>query len=211
MAYDLEEQEQLDVIKDWWKKNGITVLVGVAVFVAVVAGIQGWRYYQNSQRQQAAVAYEALQSAVQNKDIKRIRETAGQLIEKYSGTPYAARAALLAATANYDSGDVKSAKAQLQWLIENAKEAGARDIAHLRMAGILLDEKSYADAMKLLEQKHEGSFDGLFLDMKGDVLAAEGKTAEARAAYEAALKKMDEKSAYRQLVQIKLDGLGARG
>ncbi|MGE5027939.1 MAG: tetratricopeptide repeat protein, partial [Betaproteobacteria bacterium] len=129
----------------------------------------------------------------------------------YPGTPYATRAALLAAGANLESGDAKSAKAQLQWVTEHAKEEGARDIARLRLAGILLDEKNYAETMKQLESPHEKAFDGLFADLKGDTLAAQGKMGEARAAYQAALDKMDEKSAYRQVVQMKLDGLGARG
>lgn len=211
MAYDLEEQEQLDVLKGWWKSNGTTVLLAIGVFAAVVAGIQGWRHYQKNQQQQAALVYEAVQSGAQTKDLKRIRDAAGQLIEKYPSTPYAARAALLAAGANYDSGDAKSAKAQLQWVTEHAKEEGARDIARLRLAGILLDEKNYAEALKQLESQHGKAFDGLFADLKGDVLVAQGKTADARAAYKAALEIMDEKSIYRQVVQMKLDGLGARG
>ncbi len=210
-AYDLEEQEQLDVLKDWWKRNGNTVLLGIATFVVAVGGMQGWRYYQNSQRQQAALVYETVQTGVQNKDVKRVRDAAGQLMEKYPATPYATRAALLAASANQEAGDAKSAKAQLQWVAEHAKEAAARDIARLRTAGMLLDEKNYAEAMKQLESKHEPAFDSLFSDLKGDVLVAQGKAADARAAYQAALDKMDEKSAYRQLVQMKLDGLGARG
>jgi len=211
MAFDLEEQEKVDELKAWWKTNGTTVMLAVAVFAAVVAGIQGWRVYQNNQQRQAALAYEAVQSGVQNKDSKRIRDAAGQLIEKYPGTPYASRSALLAAGVNYETGDAKSAKAQLQWVIDHAKEEGARDIARLRLAGILLDEKSYEEAMKTLEGSHEKTFDGLFSDLKGDVLAAQGKMADARVAYKAALEKMDEKSAYRQVVEMKLDGLGERG
>ncbi|MBU1691455.1 MAG: tetratricopeptide repeat protein [Gammaproteobacteria bacterium] len=211
MAYDLEEQEKVDELKAWWKKNGMTVMLAVAVFAAVVVGMQGWRAYQHSQQRQAALAYEAVQNGVQSKDIKRIRDAAGQLIEKYPGTPYASRAALLAAGVNYESGDAKSAKAQLKWVVEHAKEEGARDIARLRLAGILLDEKSYEEAMKTLEGSHEKAFDGLFSDLKGDLLTAQGKMADARVAYKAALEKMDEKSAYRQVVEMKLDGLGERG
>ena len=211
MAYDLEEQEQLDVLKAWWKRNGNAVLLGIAAFAAVVVGIQGWRYYQKNQQQQAAMVYEVVQGGIQGKDIKRIRNAAGQLIEKYPGTPYASRAALLAAGANYESGDARSAKAQLQWAIDHAKEDGVRDIARLRLAGILLDEKSNEEALKVLESQHGQAFAALFADLKGDVLAAQGKVADARAAYKAALEKMEEKSPYRQVVQMKLDGLGANG
>ena len=211
MAYDLEEQEQLDVLKAWWKRNGNTVLLGIAAFAAVVVGIQGWRYYQRNQQQQAAMVYEVVQGAIQNKDIKRIRTAAGQLIEKYPNTPYAARAALLAASANYESGDAKSAKAQLQWLTEHAREDGARDIARLRLAGILLDEKNDEEALKVLDSPHGQAFVGLFADLRGDVLVAQGQVADARAAYKTALANLDEKSPYRQVVQMKLDGLGEKG
>lgn len=210
-AFDLEEQEKLDELKAWWKANGTKVMLAVAVVASVAAGTQGWRVYQKSQQHQAALAYETVQNGVQSKDTKRIREAAGQLIEKYPGTPYASRAALLAAGANFESGDAKSAKAQLQWVIDHAKEEGARDIARLRLAGILLDEKNYDEAMKTLAAPHEKAFDGLFSDLKGDVLMAQGKMVDARAAYQAALEKIDARSAYRQVVEMKLDGLGERG
>lgn len=211
MSFDLEEQEKIDELKAWWKQNGSTVLLGIAVFVAILGGMQGWRYYQKSQQQQAAQVYEAVQNGVRAKDKTRVRDAAGQLIEKYPGTPYATRAALIVAGINYELGDAKSAKAQLQWVIEHAKEDGARDMARLRLAGLLLDDKSYAEAMKLLEAQHQKSFDGLFADLKGDVLAAQGKVADARTAYQTALEKIDEKSTYRQIVQMKLDSLGAHG
>jgi predicted negative regulator of RcsB-dependent stress response len=208
MAYDLEEQEQIDAIKAWWKQYGNTVLLSVAVFVAIVAGIQGWRYYQNKQTVQAAGLYEMLQGAADSHDVSKVRQVAGQLIEQYPRTAYATRAALLAAKSNHDSGDAKSAKAQLQWVLDHAGSDEVRDTARLRLAGILLDEKNHAEALKLLDNKHDAAFDGLYADLKGDVLLASGKEAEARASYKLALEKIDPASAYRGLVQMKLDGLG---
>jgi len=208
MAYDLEEQEQIDAIKAWWKQYGNTVLLSVTVFVAIVAGIQGWRYYQNKQTVQAAGLYEMLQGAVDSHDVNKVRGMAGQLIEQYPRTAYASRAALLAAKSNYDSGDAKSAKAQLQWVLDHAASDEVKDAARLRLAGVLLDENSHAEALKLLDTKHGAAFDGLYADLKGDVLLASGKGAEAQASYKLALEKIDPTSAYRGLVQMKLDGLG---
>lgn len=208
MAYDLEEQEQIEAIKAWWKQNGNTVLLSVAVFVTIVAGIQGWRYYQNKQTVQAAGLYEVLQGAADSNNVIKVREVAGQLIEQYPRTAYASRAALLAANANDGSGDVKSAKAQLQWLLDHSDSDEIKDAARLRLAGILLDEKNHGEALKLLEAKHDAAFDGLYADLKGDVLLASGKPSEAQASYRLALEKIDATSAYRGLVQMKLDGLG---
>jgi predicted negative regulator of RcsB-dependent stress response len=208
MAYDLDEQEKVEALKDWWKRNGNSVVWGLALAAAAAAGIQGWRYYQKTQLQQAAVIYEAVQEGLQAKDTKKVREAAGQVMEKYPSTPYAARAALLAASANYQAGDAKSAKAQLQWTIDHAKEDAVRDEARLNLAGILLDEKNYAEALKLLETPISPAFAGLYADLRGDALQGQGKVADARAAYKAALEKLDQKSGYRQLVQMKLDALG---
>jgi len=149
-----------------------------------------------------------VQKSLQSKDIKKAREAAGQVMEKYPSTPYAARAALLAAAANYEAGDAKSAKAQLQWANDHAKEDGARDEARLNLAAILLDEKNYDEALKLLTSPASPAFAALYADLRGDVLQAQGKSADARAAYKTALEKLDQKSGYRQLVQIKLDALG---
>lgn len=206
-TYDLEEQEQIDIIKAWWKRNGNTVMLAVAVFAATAAGVQGWRQYQNGQTQKASMMYEVLQSVAKGSDAKKTREAAGQIMEQYSGTAYAPRAALIAAKANYDAGDAQSAKAQLQWAVDHAKEDALRDMARLRLAGVLLDEKNYAEALKQVESQPDPAFAALFADMKGDVLAAQGKNAEARSAYQAALDKIGAKSPYRQLIQMKQDGL----
>ena len=208
--YDLQEQEQIDALKAWWKENGRVVILTIIAFVVAAAGIQGWRYYQQSQAQQAAELYGALQQLVPENNAKKIRETSAIIIEKFSSTAYAPRAALIAAKINYQAGDAQSAKLQLQWVIDHAAEDELQDIARLRLAGILLDEKNYAQALQLLEAKHSPSYDAFYLDLKGDVLVAQGKPAEARSTYQAALSKADKKSNYRDLIQIKLDALGGK-
>jgi len=208
--YDLQEQEQIDALKAWWKENRRVVILTVTVFVVAMAGVQAWRYYQQSQAQQAAELYGALQQLVPENNAKKIREAAATLIDKFSSTAYAPRAALIAAKVNYQAGDAQSAKAQLQWVINHAAEDELQDIARLRLAGMLLDEKNYTQALRLLEAKHSPAYDAFYLDLKGDVLLAQGKPAEARGAYQAAFDKIDKKSNYRDLIQIKLDALGGK-
>ena len=208
--YDLQEQEQIDALKAWWKENRRVVILTVTVFVVAMAGVQAWRYYQQSQAQQAAELYGALQQLVPENNAKKIREAAATLIDKFSSTAYAPRAALIAAKVNYQAGDAQSAKAQLQWVIDHAAEDELQDIARLRLAGMLLDEKNYTQALRLLEAKHSPAYDAFYLDLKGDVLLAQGKPAEARGAYQAAFDKIDKKSNYRDLIQIKLDALGGK-
>lgn len=206
--YDLEEQEKIDALKAWWKQYGKAVIAGVVIAIAVLSGIKGWTYYQATQAEAASIIYESLQDAAQAGDVKRIRGVAGQLMEKYSGTAYAPRAALIAANANYQNGDAKSAKAQLQWAINHAGEVELQDAVRLRLAGLLLDERDYNEAQKLLDMTHVPAFDGLYADLKGDLLLAQGKREEAKAAYRLSMSKLDQKGEYRHVVQIKLDALG---
>jgi predicted negative regulator of RcsB-dependent stress response len=207
MAYDLEEQEQLDELKAWWKTNGRLVTSALLALVIAYAAYQGWHMYQNKQSVEASTEYQALQ-IIDEKDVKSIQEKSAVLMDKYSATPYAGRAALLAAKANYATDDIKSAKAQLVWAAKNATESSVNAIATLQLANILAEEKDYQGALKLLEAAHDAGFDGLFSDLKGDVLIALGKKSEAKAAYEHALIKLDPSGKYRVLTQQKLEALG---
>ena len=117
---------------------------------------------------------------------------------------------MLAAQSSLQARDVAHAKVQLQWVVEHASETGLQDAARLKLASVLLDEKKYDEALKQLDATHPEAFTGLYSDLKGDVLSAQGKAAEARAAYQQALDKTDAKSGYRNLIQLKLDGLGGK-
>lgn len=211
MALDLEEQEQVDELKAWWKAHGNKVIAGIVLFVVAVAGFRGWTAYQHKQSNEAGALFETLAREFSGGDAKKIRTVAGEIIDKYPRTVHAVDAALIAAKVNFESGDLKSAKAQLQWVIDHARDSQSKDLARLRLAGVLLDEKAYGDALKLLDAKHDAAFDGLYSDLKGDVLAISGKAGEARAAYQAALDKLPKDNAARALIEIKLDGLGSQG
>lgn len=206
--YDLEEQEQIDTLKTWWKMYGNLVTGLVTALALAGIGWQGWNWYQRNQAAQASAIYGVLEQAVVEHDAQKIKAAAGELSEKFGGTTYASLAALVAARQSFDAGDLKTAKAQLAWAVAHGKDE-VRDLAHLRLAAVQLDEKAYDEALKLLEASHAPAFDARFLELKGDVLVAQGKVAEAKAAYKAALEKATEKAGPTlELLQQKLDSLG---
>lgn len=206
--YDLEEHEKVEALKAWWKSHGNQVLWAVTAAAAVFAAVQGWRYYETKQGYEAANRFAALQSEIGSNDLKKARALAGELMEHYKRTPYSAEAAILIAKANYDANDLKSAAAQLQFAVQNAKTSQTRDLARLRLAAVQFDQRNYAQALKLLAEKHDPAFDALYQDMKGDILAAQNNAVPAKDAYRAALAALDVKSSYRNIVQVKLDALG---
>ena len=142
------------------------------------------------------------------KNLKGIQSLSAELMDKYSSTPYAGRAALTAAKANFQANDAKSAKAQLEWAAKNAKEDAIQSMALLELASLEVQDKDYDGALKTLSEKHSSGFDGLFADLKGDVLVAQGKTAEAKKAYKEAVEKLDQQGHLLKFTQHKLEALG---
>lgn len=208
MAFDLEEQEQIAELKQFWKQYGtLIVTLAVAALVAF-AGMQGWRYYKNSQSEQASALFTKFGEAVRKNDVKEIRALGKQVMDGFGSTAYGPTAALLLAKVNYENGDAAAASGQLQWAIEKAKDGETAEVARLRLASIRIDEKKYEEALKLLETKHSMAMETLYADLRGDVMLAQGKSAEARAAYKMAIEKSLPNSSYRSVVQIKLDALG---
>jgi predicted negative regulator of RcsB-dependent stress response len=207
MAYDLEEQEQLDEFKAWWKKNGkMATNLALALLVAYAAW-QGYGYYQNKKSTEASGLYQALVVTEPTK-MAEIKAQSAKLMEDFSGTPYAGRAAVFAAKANFAANDSKSAKSQLEWAIKNAKESAVKAIAGLQLAGILYEEKSYDEANKVLAAISDKGYEGLKANLQGDVLLAQGKQAEAKKAYQTALENLDEQGKLHQYTQQKLESLG---
>ncbi|MFS2113752.1 YfgM family protein [Herbaspirillum frisingense] len=208
MAYDLEEQEQLDSIKAWWAKYGNLVTWALIIALAAYAAWTGWNTYQARQSGQASVLYEEQQKSFAAKDNAKVQRAASDIQDKFSGTAYAEMSALVAARSAFDANDIETAKKQLQWVIDHGRGKEYKVIAAVRLAGVLLDAKSYDEALKLLSADYPAQFAGAIADRKGDVLLAQGKRDEARAAYKLALEKSDAKDPGRQLIQIKLDAIG---
>ena len=208
MAYDLEEQEQMASIKAWWNQYGNIATWALTIVLAAYAGWSLWNYHQRSQSMQATQLFNELQNAVTAKDNAKVQRAAADMQERFGRTSYAQMSALTAAKSAFDANDLKAAKAQLQWVIDKAADAEYKALARIRLAGILLDEKAYDDGLKLLSAEFPVQFAADVADRKGDLLVAQNKLPEARAAYQAALDKSEPKNPGRQMIQLKLDAIG---
>ncbi|TMH25310.1 MAG: tetratricopeptide repeat protein [Betaproteobacteria bacterium] len=206
-TYDLEEQEQLAALKAWWNEHGGAIILGATLVLAAVGAWNAWTWYQRSQSAQAAVLYDTLQKAARANDLKTTRETAGAILENFPRSAYAPLAALVSAKVQFQAGDLKTARAQLQWVIEHARSDEIRSIATLRLASVLLDDNEPDAALKILEAKPHPGFEALYASQRGDILATQKKRSEARAAYKTALEKAGA-GPLRDALRLKLDALG---
>ena len=208
MAYDLEEQEQLESLKAWSRQYGNAVTWALIAGLLAFAAWSGWNYWQRKQAGEAALLYEQVVKAAESRDVERIKRAAGDLEQKFGKTAYGPMTALVSAKVLYDAGDLAGAKTQLQWAIDHGEGEYAH-LARVRLAGVLLDEKAYDQGLALLKDEPPAPFVALYADRRGDLLAAQDKRSEARSAYQKALDKLSANdAAMRQIIQFKLDALG---
>jgi predicted negative regulator of RcsB-dependent stress response len=207
MAYDLEEQEQIANFKAFWNRFGNLISWVLIIALGSYAAYNFWNTHQRGKAVEASALYDQMVDAAQAKDNAKVQRMAADIESKYDSTAYGQMAALAAAKTAFDANDLKTAKAQLQWAIDHGNDE-YKSIARLRLSGVLLDEKAYDQALALLNGEFLPQFAAEVQDRKGDVLAAQNKLAEARAAYQAALDKMEKRHPARQIVQIKLEAIG---
>jgi predicted negative regulator of RcsB-dependent stress response len=209
---DLQEQEQLDQLKSFWNQYGSLITWTVTLALAGFAAWNGWQWWQREQGAKAGALYDELDRLAASGDAEKTARAFGDLKERFPRTLQTQQGALLAAKVQAEKGQADAALSTLAWIADNAGEDELRTIARLRAAGLLLDQKKHDEALKQLDAAQQGKpreFDALIADRRGDILAAQGKRAEAVAAYQAAHKAMDTKIEYRNLVDAKLTALGA--
>ena len=207
-ALDLEEQEQLDQIKHFWKKYGNLISWVLIVVLGGYAAWNGYQYWQRNQAGKAAVLFDEVERAVVAGDVARVERSFSDMKDKFGGTHYAHQAGLLAAKSLQAKDKPDAARAALKWVAEGAPDVGMKDIARLRLASLLLDADQADAALAQLSASFTPAMAGLAADLRGDILQSKGQKAEAVSAYQSAWLQLEESPDYRRLVQAKLNALG---
>lgn len=206
---DLQEQEQLDALKAFWKTYGNLITWVLVAALGAYAAWMGWSRYQQDQGQKAGAMFDELERAAQAGDAERAGRVFEDLKSRYASTVVAEQGGLMAARVQFDKGQADAARASLTWVAEKGSQEELRDVARLRLAGLDLEAKKYPEALAHLAAVKSESFAALAADRRGDVLAAQGKTDDAKTAYQAAYKLLGERVDFRRVVDAKLTALGA--
>ena len=206
---DLEEQEQLDELKHFWKRWGDVITWVLIIVLGGYAAWMGWQSYQSKQAAQAAALYDTVERAALSKETALLDRSVADIKDKFASTTYAQQAALLAARVYHDTDRKADAKSQLSWVIDKASDEGYQALARLRLASILVEDKAYDDARKLLTAKTPDAFAPLMADRLGDLAMLQAQPAEATQHYKNAWKSFEPNAEYRRLVAVKLAALGA--
>ena len=206
-SYDFEEQERIAELKAWWEDNRWFVLGAVLAAFVAFAGYRGWVYWKARQAEDAAAMYRPVAEAAKAKDAKKIPEVAQPLIDKHPGSYYASEAALVIAKSAFEGGNLDEARKRLEWVMANGVEEH-RGVARMRLAAILMEQKKYDEALKVLDGSKDEAFVPLAADLRGDIMLAQGRTDEARAAYKLAMEKASPRNPVKNIAETKLNALG---
>ncbi len=206
---DLEEQEQIDELKHFWKRWGdLITWVLIAVFGSYAAWV-GWQTWSAKQSAQSSALYDTVERAALSDDVALLDRSVADIQDKFGSTSYAQQAALLAARIYQEKSRPADARKQLTWVIDKSDDAGYQALARLRLAALLIEEKNFDAARQQLSAKVPLSFEPLFADRLGDMDLLENKPAAAITHYQKAWKGFDANAEYRRLVAVKLAALGA--
>lgn len=200
--------DQVARLKDWWKQYGKALIAGVTLGLVLLAGLNYWKQYRTQRGEAASLLYEGLLAEIQQGKTEAASAAAAKLVQDYDATPYAGKAALLAARLRFDARDLDGARQQLDWAMRHATEVAVQHSARLRLGRLLLDQKDADGALALAGIQDMGGFESEYQELKGDALLAKGDRAGARAAYQAALDKLPRQSSYSSLLAMKRDNLG---
>jgi predicted negative regulator of RcsB-dependent stress response len=206
---DLEEQEQLDELKHFWKRWGDLIMWLLIAVLAGYAAWMTWQYWSNKQAVQSSAMYDTVERAAQAGDMAMLDRSVADIKDKFASTSYAQQAVLLAARVYQDKDRAADAKTQLSWVVDKAIDPGYQALARLRLAALLIEEKAYDQARQQLSGKAPTSFEPLMADRLGDIDMLQGKSADAVKQYQKAWKGLEPSAEYRRLVAVKLAALGA--
>lgn len=205
---DLEEQEQLDQLKHFWKQYGDAITWFLIVVLGAYAAWNGYNYWQRREAAQVAVLFDELERSVNASETARVERVYSDITDKYPKTAYAQQGALLAARYFHDKTKPDQAQAALRWVVDKGSDLGYQAVAKLRLAAMLMEAKDFGASATLLSGEFPAGFEALAADRRGDLAMLEGKPEQARAEFEKAYGLLDSTSPYRRMIEVKLNALG---
>ena len=206
MAELLSEDEQVEAIKQWLKKNGPGIVAGIVIGLGAIGA---WRWWQESQTRFTHAAsnyYEAMLTALREEDKPKARGQAAVLTDTYADTTYGIFAGLMLARLDAEAGENSQAIEWLQWVLNRTEQRDLIDITRLRLARVLLAENQLDAAETQLNQVLSATFSAEQQELRGDIFLARNEIDKARSAYQGALAAQGLGSST-SVLQLKLDNL----
>jgi predicted negative regulator of RcsB-dependent stress response len=205
----MSDKDQVQMIKDWWKKYGTTILTAIVVFLAANFSVQYWHKYTAQKKEQASILYTQMINAYAENKPSEFKLFAQNLMQNYESSSYASFAAMMLAKEAVGNNKLDEALSDLQWVKKNAKSSTLRQLAETRAARILLAENKPVQALETLHNGNQKqAFAPIVNEVKGDALLLQNNEKEAAKAYAAAMNNPATKETSSPLLQMKAEQLG---
>lgn len=206
------EEEQIAALKNWWKENGNSLLIGIGAALLILFG---WQAYKNSildDKTEASLLYQQLITAVSQPmasedEASTVAYLAGELKNKHSDSEYGLYASLFLAKDAVSNGELNKALEQLEWVKSNTEDSRITHIANGRIARILSAQGKHEDALAALIAS-DSAFEASYLEIEGDIKKRMGDEAAAVEAYKKAFVLVKENPQVQPLLAVKLSNLG---
>ena len=233
MTSHYDDEAQVEEVRRWLKENWFALAAGLALGFAVIFGQKAWVAHRDVQRMTASQLFEDLNTALeQHRSGPDVDNMGKRLIGEFADTPYAADAQLALAQAAVADGRLFEAQGRLQWVIDYeskrsvgdwlarwlpsqvigmSRDPALGDLARLRLARVLWEMGKSEDALALTRTTHDPAFDGLYLELRGDVLLSKGDRGGAKSAFQDALQASAEDASNRRGLQEKIQSLADAG
>ena len=205
----ITEEQQIEVIKNWWKENGISVITGTALGLAIVFGIRAWNDWRTGQSEAASQIYQQIMIGQKKTSPIVVQQAGTRLFEEYPNSIYAILGALAQAAGFIEKGDPASARGRLEWVILQSADPQIKALAQLRLGWLFLDQGDPERALTLSTTVASAGFPAEADELRGDVLRLQGDRKGALSAYQSAIAKLPPNSGRTTDLRMKIDDLGS--
>ncbi len=202
------EQEQIEAVKDWWRKNGMAIVAGLVVGVSAIFGWLAWKDHTTSQLEAASTLYQKMIEAARNDNLEDAKAVAERIVAEHESMLYGDFANLILAKLAAEANDLVTAEGHLRKVLANNRQVEIGHIVRLRLIRVLIADGRLDDAITELDIDNKGRFVGNYDSLRGDILMKQGKEGEARQAYQAALADSNITGELQSILEMKLDMLG---
>lgn len=207
---ELSEKEQLELMRSWWSENGLYVIGGIVLGIAILFGWNQWRDSISTSQLEASEMYEVVMTNVGDGNAEAAATAAASLFDAHPDSIYTSQGRLAMARLYMDKGRDQDAVLVLQQLVEEDGNSEVGLVGRLRLAKVLLYQDKAEDVVTLLEGHLDNAFAARYNEVLGDAYAALGSIAKADAAYNAALADVAaSRTIDSNLIQLKINDLPA--
>lgn len=210
MEYATDE-ERVEALKKWWKENGKSLIVGLALGLSILFGWQAWVANRNSEADSASNAYTMLMASVERSEYDKAQQQAAEIVGQFSDSPYAVLSAMAMAKIKLEQDDLLGARTQLQWALEHTGLEEMKQLIRLRLARVMLAQGETDSALAQLSGVDAGAMLAAYEELMGDIYLQQGKPGLAYESYASSMGRLDLNSQKRALLQLKLDDLAGMG